>query len=111
MKANQKLHDLGQSLWIDHITRDLLNSGMLKHYIEEFSVTGLTSNPAIFGYTVKNSSVYDAAIRKTTQGKQVGGKNCFWNSSWRTSVRLPTSSGRSTTKPMAWKGGLGKLLE
>ncbi|MGA9534935.1 MAG: transaldolase [Desulfobacterales bacterium] len=72
MKANQKLYDLGQSLWIDHITRDLLNSGMLKHYIEELSVTGLTSNPAIFGYTVKNSSAYDAAIRKKLKGNKSG---------------------------------------
>ena len=72
MKANQKLHDLGQSLWIDHITRDLLNSGMLKHYIEESSLTGLTSNPASFGYTVKNSSVYDAAIRKQLKGNKSG---------------------------------------
>ena len=72
MKANQKLHDLGQSLWIDHITRDLLNSGMLKHYVEELSVTGLTSNPAIFGYAVKNNSSYDAAIRKKLKENKSG---------------------------------------
>lgn len=72
MKTNQKLHDLEQSLWIDHITRDLLNSGMLKHYIEELSVTGLTSNSAIFGYAVKNSSVYDAAIRKKLKENKSG---------------------------------------
>ena len=50
MKATQKLHDLGQSLWLDNITRDLLNSGTLKHYIDELSVTGLTSNPTIFDH-------------------------------------------------------------
>src|SRR6201995_4373386 len=62
MKATQKLHDLGQSLWLDNITRDLLNSGTLKRYIDELSVTGLTSNPTIFDHAIKNSGAYDAAI-------------------------------------------------
>ena len=64
MKATQLLHNLGQSLWLDNITRDLINSGTLKRYIEELSVTGLTSNPTIFDHAIKNSSSYDAAIRK-----------------------------------------------
>ena len=64
MKATQQLHDLGQSLWLDNITRDLLNSGTLKLYIEELSVTGLTSNPTIFDHAIKNSSAYDASIRE-----------------------------------------------
>src|ERR1700746_432734 len=64
MNATQKLHGLGQSLWLDNITRDLLNSGTLSRYINEFSVTGLTSNPTIFDHAIKNSSDYDAAIRK-----------------------------------------------
>src|SRR5499426_3480448 len=64
MKATQLLHDLGQSLWLDNITRDLVNSGTLKRYIDELSVTGLTSNPTIFDHAIKNSSSYDAAIRK-----------------------------------------------
>src|SRR6266704_3219944 len=64
MKATQLLHNLGQSLWLDNITRDLLNSGTLKRYIEELSVTGLTSNPTIFDHAIKNSNAYDAAIRK-----------------------------------------------
>jgi len=64
MKATQQLHNLGQSLWLDNITRDLLNSGTLKHYIDEFSVTGLTSNPTIFDHTIKNSAAYDDAIRE-----------------------------------------------
>src|SRR5712672_481495 len=63
MKATQLLHNLGQSLWLDNITRDLLNSGTLKRYIEELSVTGLTSNPTIFDHAIKNSTAYDAAIR------------------------------------------------
>lgn len=70
MNATQKLHDLGQSLWLDNITRDLLNSGTLRRYINEFSVTGLTSNPTIFDHAIKNSTGYDAAIRqKLKEGK------------------------------------------
>ena len=63
MKATQFLHDLGQSLWLDNITRDLLDSGTLQRYISEYSVTGLTSNPTIFDHAIKNSPAYDAAIR------------------------------------------------
>ncbi len=70
MKATQKLHDLGQSIWLDNITRDLLTSGTLKRYIDELSVTGLTSNPTIFDHAISKSSAYDAAIRKKlSQGK------------------------------------------
>src|SRR6195256_952492 len=70
MKATQQLHDLGQSLWLDNITRDLLDSGTLKRYIDELSVTGLTSNPTIFDHAIKNSTAYDAAIRrKMKEGK------------------------------------------
>ena len=53
MKATQKLHDMGQSLWLDNITRGLLTSGTLRRYIQEFSVTGLTSNPTIFDHAIK----------------------------------------------------------
>jgi transaldolase len=64
MKATELLHNLGQSLWLDNITRDLLNSGTLQRYIDQLSVTGLTSNPTIFDHAIKNSTVYDAAIRE-----------------------------------------------
>lgn len=64
MKATQRLHDLGQSLWLDNITRDLLTGGTLMRYIDELSVTGLTSNPTIFDQAIKGSPAYDAAIRK-----------------------------------------------
>jgi transaldolase len=64
MQATQRLHDLGQSLWLDNITRDLLNGGTLKRYIDELSVTGLTSNPTIFDHAIKNSTAYDASIRQ-----------------------------------------------
>jgi transaldolase len=70
MKATQLLHNLGQSIWLDNITRDLLNSGTLKRYIDELSVTGLTSNPTIFDHAIKNSTAYDAAIsQKLKEGK------------------------------------------
>lgn len=62
MKATQLLHDSGQSLWLDNITRDLLNNGTLKRYIGGLSVTGLTSNPTIFDHAIKNSSAYDNTI-------------------------------------------------
>jgi len=62
MKATQRLHNLGQSLWLDNITRDLLNNGKLKSYRDDLSVTGLTSNPTIFDQAIKNSTAYDAAI-------------------------------------------------
>jgi transaldolase len=64
MKATQQLHDAGQSLWLDNITRALLTSGTLRRYIEEMSITGLTSNPTIFDHAIKNSRDYDDAIRK-----------------------------------------------
>jgi transaldolase len=62
MKATGELHDLGQSLWLDNITRDLLDSGTLKRYIDELSVTGLTSNPTIFEHAISKSKSYDAEI-------------------------------------------------
>jgi transaldolase len=64
MKATARLHELGQSLWLDNITRDLLSTGTLERYITELSVTGLTSNPTIFDHAIKNSTAYDAAIAR-----------------------------------------------
>jgi len=70
MKATQTLHDLGQSLWLDNITRDLLDRGTLRSYIGELSVTGLTSNPTIFDHAIRKGDAYDDAIhRKTDEGK------------------------------------------
>jgi transaldolase len=70
MKATQALHDQGQSLWLDNITRDLLTNGTLKRYIDELSVTGLTSNPTIFDHAIRNSSAYDDPIRhKVAEGR------------------------------------------
>jgi transaldolase len=70
IRATEKLHEMGQSLWLDNITRSLLTSGALRRYIQEFSVTGLTSNPTIFDHAIKNSHDYDDAIRqKLKEGK------------------------------------------
>src|SRR4029450_13182716 len=77
MKATQTLHDRGQSLWLDNITRDLLDSGTLGRYIDGLAVTGLTSNPTIFDHAIKNSSAYDDAIRaKVAEGKS--GEDLFF---------------------------------
>jgi transaldolase len=70
MNPTKTLHDLGQSLWLDNITRNLVNSGTLQRYIDEFSVTGLTSNPTIFDHAIKNSADYDNDIsRKASRVK------------------------------------------
>jgi transaldolase len=77
MKATGQLHRLGQSLWLDNITRDLLSRGTLQHYIDNLSVTGLTSNPTIFEQAIKNSVAYDGAIAaKLGQGK--AGESLFF---------------------------------
>src|SRR5678810_8108 len=78
MKATETLHERGQSLWLDNITRDLLETGTLSRYIAELSVTGLTSNPTIFDHAIKNSHDYDAAIReKTAKGRS--GEELFFD--------------------------------
>ncbi|HEU4767288.1 MAG TPA: transaldolase, partial [Pyrinomonadaceae bacterium] len=70
LRATTLLHELGQSLWLDNITRDLLDQDTLKQYIDELSVTGLTSNPTIFEQAIKNSTAYDADIQdKLREGK------------------------------------------
>jgi transaldolase len=77
MKTTQQLHDMGQSLWLDNITRGLLTSGTLRRYAEELSVTGLTSNPTIFDHAIENSHDYDDAIRqKVKEGKS--GESLFF---------------------------------
>jgi transaldolase len=78
MKATQLLHEVGQSLWLDNITRALLNDGTLKRYIDDLSVTGLTSNPTIFDHAIKNSSAYDGAIRAAS-AKGKSGEDLFFD--------------------------------
>ena len=72
MNVTRRLHDLGQSLWLDNITRELLTSGTLSRYIREFAVTGLTSNPTIFDHAIKNGDFYHAAIRKKALAGESG---------------------------------------
>ena len=77
MKTTQQLHDLGQSLWLDNITRGLLTSGTLSRYIDEFSLTGLTSNPTIFDKAIREENLYNDAIReKMVEGKS--GEELFY---------------------------------
>lgn len=72
MNATKQLHDLGQSIWLDNITRDLMSSGTLKRYIDEWSVTGLTSNPTIFNLAIKGSAAYDDSIREGVKAGKSG---------------------------------------
>jgi transaldolase len=72
MRATERLHCLGQSLWLDNITRDLLTSGTLQRYINDLSVTGLTSNPSIFDNAIARSASYDAEIRRLTKAGTSG---------------------------------------
>src|SRR3546814_3514862 len=67
----QSLRDIGQSLWLDNITREILDDGTLQRYIDEYGITGLTSNPTIFDQAIGDSSAYDAGIReKAAAGKR-----------------------------------------
>lgn len=72
MKATANLRERGQSVWLDNITRGLLQSGALRRYIDELSVTGLTSNPTIFDHAIKNSTDYDADIREKLEDGKSG---------------------------------------
>ena len=72
MKPTKTLQDLGQSLWLDNITRELLNSGTLQRYIDELAVTGLTSNPTIFDHAINNSTTYDADISRKALSTKSG---------------------------------------
>jgi transaldolase len=77
MKATQMLHDLGQSIWLDNITRELLDRGTLKRYIDDLSVTGLTSNPTIFDHAITHSQSYDSEIRRLV-GTGLSGEVLFF---------------------------------
>jgi transaldolase len=77
MKATETLHNLGQSIWLDNITRELLDSGTLKRYIPDLSVTGLTSNPTIFDHAITHSKSYDPEIRRLV-GTGLSGEGLFF---------------------------------
>jgi transaldolase len=72
MKATAKLHDVGQSLWLDNITRTMLGDGTLAGYIDELSVTGLTSNPSIFDKAISGGDTYDAQIAEVAAAAKAG---------------------------------------
>ena len=78
MQAPQLLHNLGQSLWLDNITRDLLDHGTLQRYIDTLSVTGLTSNPTIFNQAIQHSTAYDTAIHQKVKEAIVAGSDLAW---------------------------------
>lgn len=77
MNTPQSLRNKGQSLWLDNITRDLLNNGTLKRYIDEWAITGLTSNPTIFDHAIKSSAAYDASISQALK-KEKSGEDLFF---------------------------------
>jgi transaldolase len=97
MKATQLLHNLGQSIWLDNITRDLLNSGTLKRYITELSVTGLTSNPRS---SITPSRTVQPTIPPSAMGSSAVDRvrHCSSTSHWKTSPVPPISFDRSTDK-------------
>ena len=105
MKATAKLHDLGQSLWLDNITRDLLDSGTLQRYIDDLSVTGLTSNPTIFDHAIKNSTRLRRRDPQQDSARASRARRCSSSWRWRTSRAPPTCSARSTSAPR--RGRLG----
>jgi transaldolase len=72
MNATKTLHDMGQSLWLDNITRTMLSSGTLRRYIGELSITGLTSNPTIFDHAIRNGADYDTSIREKLRAGKSG---------------------------------------
>jgi transaldolase len=76
MSNTKNLHDLGQSLWLDNITREILDNGTLRRYVEQFSVTGLTSNPTIFDEAIGKTAAYDKGIRQKAQAG-MSGENLF----------------------------------
>ena len=74
MRANRILHELGQSLWLDNTSRDLLDSGKLEYHIREFSITEFTSNPTIFARAFKTSTEFDtASLQEALKGKSAEG--------------------------------------
>ena len=77
MPATQDLHDLGQSLWLDNITRKMLDDGVIQRYIDEYSVTGLTSNPSIYDKAIAGGH-YDDAIRAKSAAGTTGGQDLFF---------------------------------
>jgi transaldolase len=101
MKPTKTLHDLGQSLWLDNITRSLVNSGTLQRYIDESSVTGLTSNPTIFDHAIKNSTDYDSDISQSASRAKPPEDR--WTARWRLQAEAWSKSRCRPARP--WPSG------
>lgn len=94
MNKTKPLHDLGQSLWLDNITREILDDGTLRRYIDEFSVTGLTSNPTIFDEAIGKTAAYDEGLREKAKASNAASPRA----SIRGSLRSPRCSSAAGTK-------------
>ncbi len=97
MKPTQELHDLGQSLWVDNITRTMLDDGTLARYIDELSVTGLTSNPTIFDKAIGGGSAYDEQIAELAGTRPRAARSCSSSSRSPTCAARPSCSATSTS--------------
>ena len=104
MPATRDLHELGQSLWLDNITREILDDGTLQRYIDDLSVTGLTSNPSIFQKAIGGSDGYNDQIRELL-GRGLETEPLFFELAIRDLQRAPISSSRSTRPPTASTAG------
>ena len=104
MKPTQALHEAGQSLWLDNITRALLDGGILARYVDEYSVTGLTSNPTIFDKAIEDGTAYDAdiAARKASGASD---EEVFFELPWPTCAGPPICCARP--RPHRQGGRLG----
>ena len=79
MKPTRTLHELGQSLWLDNVTRELLSSGTLQRYIDDLSVTGLTSNPTIFDHAIRSSTAYDGDLASKAHAAKTSRDDLFFD--------------------------------
>jgi hypothetical protein len=96
MKLTQRFHDPGQSLWLDNVTRDLMTSRTLEHYIKQPSVTGLTSNLTIFGNAIQASHSPESCVAARHGRRQF---RCTPATDWRR-WGAPTHSGRIRYEPL-----------
>ncbi len=105
MKATQQLNELGQSLWLDNITRELLDSGTLKSYIDELSVTGLTSNPTIFDHAMTHGNSYDEDMAKLMSSGGMSVEDAFFEMAIDDLRRAADLFATFTSAPRPWTAG------
>ena len=111
MKTTKELQALGQSLWLDNITRDLLNSGTMQGYINDYAVTGLTSNPTIFNQAIGGTADYDASIQQKVSAGKSGESLFFELAIDDLKHQIPATSGtqpgfsQRMQRPVAWMAG------